>query len=209
MSAGVAAFAARRRRVRHAATCRPLGLSRTVTQKKRAHLLSLCCCSSCCTLLKVVSTLHSTVSATHPKQADHKQLSDPQSKGPRPASATFSSPEPEFLLAANVPSCVTKNADADVDFDSDAMRARSQETTLKRRTPRHQPTQETVNLAGPKAKSINELLSQHLSKQIVHVCTPHKALLWNVRHTSCSPRSRLRPRQTVAHGDRHGQPISP
>ena len=41
MSAGVAVFAARRRRVRHAATCRPLGLSRTVTQKKRAHLLSL------------------------------------------------------------------------------------------------------------------------------------------------------------------------
>ena len=41
MSASVAAFAARRRRVRHAATCRPLGLSRTVTQKKRAHLLSL------------------------------------------------------------------------------------------------------------------------------------------------------------------------
>ena len=102
-----------------------------------------------------------------------------------------------------------KNVDADVDSESDAMRARSQETTLKRRTPRHQPAQETVKLAGPKAKPIDELLSQHLSKQIVHVCTPHKALLWKVRHVSCSPRSRLRPRQTVAHGDRHGQPISP
>ena len=41
MSAGVAVFAARRRRVHHAATCRPLGLSRTETLKKRAHLLSL------------------------------------------------------------------------------------------------------------------------------------------------------------------------
>ena len=40
-SAGVAVYAAMRRRVRHAATCRPPGLNRTVTQKKRAHLLSL------------------------------------------------------------------------------------------------------------------------------------------------------------------------
>ena len=70
----------------------------------------------------VGSTLLSTVSATHPRQADHKQLSDPQSKGPRPASAAFSFPEPEFLLAAQVPSCVTKNVDVDVDSDSDAMR---------------------------------------------------------------------------------------
>ena len=72
----------------------------------------------------VGSTLLSTVSATHPRHADHKQLSDPQSKGPRPASEAFSFPEPEFLLAANVPSCVTE------DSDSDAMRARSQETAI-------------------------------------------------------------------------------
>ena len=44
-SAGVAVFAAIRRRVRHAATCRPPGLNRTVTPSE--HVVVGCCCCCC------------------------------------------------------------------------------------------------------------------------------------------------------------------
>ena len=45
----------------------------------------------------------------HPGRVVHNQLSDLQSKRPRPASAAFPCPEPEFLLAAHVAgnSCTT------------------------------------------------------------------------------------------------------
>ena len=36
----------------------------------------------------------------HTKRVDHKQLSESQSKRPRPASTAFSCPDPEVLLAA-------------------------------------------------------------------------------------------------------------
>ena len=55
----------------------------------------LCCASS-----RVRAARHTE---RHPRHADHKQLSDPQSKRPRPASAAFSCPVPEFLLTSEVP----------------------------------------------------------------------------------------------------------
>ena len=48
----------------------------------------------------------------HTGRVNRRQLPDTQSKRPRPASAFFWCPEPEFLLAANVPenTCTTLDA---------------------------------------------------------------------------------------------------
>ena len=57
--------------------------------------------SRCCDVLKVGATLLHT--DHHPGRVDHKRLSDPESRRPQTASAAFSCPEPEFLVAACVP----------------------------------------------------------------------------------------------------------
>ena len=58
------------------------------------------CC--CCAVLNVGVALLTTLIATQ-GVADHKQLSDSQSKRSRPAPAAVACPEPEILLAAFVP----------------------------------------------------------------------------------------------------------
>ena len=69
----------------------------------------------CFTVLEVGSTLLAALIATQgvritspgpapeflPRRVDHRQLSDPQNKRPKPASSAFSCPEPEFSPCAS------------------------------------------------------------------------------------------------------------
>ena len=56
----------------------------------------------CCAALQVGATLLTTLSATQ-GVCTTRSCPTPLSKRPKPASAAFSCPEPEFLLAAHVP----------------------------------------------------------------------------------------------------------
>ena len=53
------------------------------------------------TLKKVRTQLATHHTYRHPGRVDRKQLSDRQNKRPKPASAAFARPQPEYLLAAS------------------------------------------------------------------------------------------------------------